>query len=331
MANDVAMAAKTGKIILFIGNECMNWKITDFIKAAQNAKALGCDTIAAKRMNGLYKWYLTPANLAAEKAAVNAVGVGYIPWGYCYGPVFGGSQIASECAILQEMMEATDGIAAADMEAEWNGKVTSANQFAAWWRLHKKPGQILIVSTWADPTWQNWSEVVKALVPCVDIWGPQQYTNFLIGMESTLGALGETCIQPEFDMLADFGANNVVAATKQAIAKGHQAFWIWEYQSALKYPNIVAQFALVQVKAQPAPTAPIALPNPPAAPVQSIYLITTGDTLSKIARKLKLVNWFDQLYRPNAAAIEEAAHLHGEANSQLGKLIYPGTALIYTP
>lgn len=230
--------AKVGKVVLFIGNECEHWTPEEFANAAKEARAWGVDTIAPKRMNGGQRWYDSPAHLAAERAAVLAEGCGYLPFGYCYGPAFNDQQIREECAILAEIMRVNDGIVCADMEAEWNGYVSAAQLFES--LMRPVPGQ-LVISTWADPLQQNWAAVVRALAPCVDAWGPQQYNNWLAAQESTLVGLGETCLQPEIDLSQEFGPNNPVQIAEEARARGHTSIYLWELGFARGDPALVEE------------------------------------------------------------------------------------------
>jgi len=151
-----------GASVLWIGVECANWSIPQFVAAAQAAKALGFDTISPKRADGSIRWYHTPQQLAAERAAVLAEGVGYLPFAYCYGPHFGLQQVHDECAVLAEMCAANDGSVLADLEAEWNGQVESATLFA---QLMQPVSGLLYLTTWADPNLQDWDGVLAALAP----------------------------------------------------------------------------------------------------------------------------------------------------------------------
>ncbi len=314
-----------GKVVLFIGTECRTWSIADFANAARNARAMGVDTISPKRLDGGIPWYGEVGRLREERAAVLAEGCGYLPFAYCYGPRFGDAQIADECRLLAEMMNTNDGSVCADMEVEWNGRVAEAERFAA---LMRPVAGMLYLTTWSDPYQQDWSGVTRALAPCVNAWVPQQYNNWLAAQEGQLTALGETCIQPAFDLTSEFGANDPFALTRQARARGHTTIWLWEYQPALRNPNLTR--GITAAMGNPlASGAPVTLPAPQRSPRQHVYVVRAGDTLSAIATRLNLPNWYADLYLPNRGAIEATAKAHGQPNSHDGALIYPGEALNY--
>jgi hypothetical protein len=303
---------------LFIGNECEHWTPQQFADAGRFARSIGCDTIAPKRANGNQKWYVSPAQLQMERAAVLAVGCGYLPFMYCYGPAFGSEQIHIEAATLREMMAVCDGMACADMESEWNGKVAEAELFASLMAGH---GGILTVSTWADPREQNWMGVLDALRPVVDVWGPQQYTNWLEGRAGELA--GESCIQPEFDLSPSFGPDNVLQLVADAKQRGELSIWLWEYQYAQSNPVLVHQISSLFGSSSPVPP-----PAPPPVGWQS-YVVQAGDSLGEIAAFLKLGSWFSDLYQPNMGEIEATARQHGQPNSEMGHWIYPNEVLKY--
>lgn len=221
-----------GKTVLWIGNECRYWSIGTFINAAKQARALGFHSICPKRADGTIKWYNTSTQLADEAHAVRAVGCGYIPFGYSYGPKFGIAQVREECAVLQEMGNAVkdaegNAFVQADMESEWNGAVAQAKVFEG--LMRPWPG-FLSVSTWADPNIQNWDGVAAALAPCVNAWTPQRYNDFLAHQPLPPQ---ETVIQPGVDMTQEFGTNHPLA-----IAYGHPCVFVWERATALANPTL---------------------------------------------------------------------------------------------
>lgn len=324
-ANCARATEVAGKVVLFIGTECRTWSIGDFARAARNARTLGVDTIAPKRLDGSIPWYGSAARLREERTAVLAEGCGYLPFAYCYGPRFGAAQIADECRLLAEMMAENDGAVCADMEVEWNGRVAEAERFAA---LMRPVAGMLYVTSWADPRQQDWLGVTRALAPCVNAWVPQQYNNWLAAQEQQLVALGETCIQPAFDLTGEFGANDPFALAQQARARGHTTLWLWEYQPALRNSNLTRNIAAAMGNPL-ASAAPVKLPTPLRPARRRVYAVREGDTLAAIATRLNLPNWYADLYLPNRAGIEAAARAHGQPDSHDGALIYPGMSLIY--
>ncbi|HEX8733186.1 MAG TPA: hypothetical protein VF725_14130 [Ktedonobacterales bacterium] len=324
-ANCAKATEVAGKVVLFIGTECRTWSIGDLARAARNARALGVDTISPKRLDGGIPWYGGAARLREERAAVLAEGCGYLPFAYCYGPRFGEAQIADECRLLAEMMEANDGSVCADMEVEWNGRVADAERFCA---LMRPVDGLLYVTSWSDPRQQDWLGVTRALAPCVNAWVPQQYDNWLFAQEQQLVDVGETCIQPALDLTGEFGANDPFALAQRARTRGHTTLWLWEYQPALRNPNLTRSIAAAMGKPL-ASAAPVTLPAPQRPARQRIYVVRAGDTLSAIATRLNLPNWYADLYLPNRATIEAAAKAHGQPGSHDGALIYPGESLTY--
>jgi LysM repeat protein len=320
MSNCDLAAQKHGRVVLFIGNECLHWQPSDFGNAARFARSLGVDTIAPKRFNGNQKWYVNPAHLKEEREAALAVGCGYLPFGYCYGPSFGDEQIAIEAATALEVMSVNDGMVCLDMESEWNGRAADAEKLASHLANH---GGILTISTWADPIQQNWTGVLKALLPVATVFGPQEYTDWLGAQEQQLVNLGATCIQPAFDLSPSFGPDHLVTLVQAAKDRGDKTIWLWEYQYAQQNPALVHELVSIFGGSSPVPAPP-----PPPTGWQT-YTVQHGDTLSGIAEYLHLANWFTDLYQPNQAEIEAAARAHGQPNSESGHWIYPGTVLKY--
>lgn len=84
---------------------------------------------------------------------------------------------------------------------------------------------------------------------------------------------------------------------------------------------VVLETHAQEVAPAPAPTRPTT--------GMAHYTVQPGDTLSSIAAKLHLANWYHQLYAPNMATIEAAARAHHQPDSNSGNLIYAGTVLEY--
>lgn len=344
MLTPTQLGQKIGKKVLFIGVEARNWQVADISKAAANARALGFDTISVKRADGGIKWYQTAGHLALERQAALSVGCGYMPFTYCYGPAFGNNQIDLEVAVAKEIAGVCDGLVCMDLEVEWNGNVAAAQYLAN--KLHGFPGDV-VLSTWADPVQQNWMGVVKALDPVVSAWGPQQYTNWLSLQEGQFSADGINTdkLFPEVDVADLFGgANNPTQVVQNIVKRNHHSVWIWEYQAAIANPTLMHTLtALIGSNAPaqavptpkpaplPSPTQPTKLPAPKhtTAIQKYTYIIATGDSLSGIAAKVGVTNWFQGLYIPNRTVLEDAAHKNGQASSNNGALIYPGTTLTY--
>lgn len=235
--NRAAVAHQCGRTVLWIGNETREWDTTAWQNAAAFAHSLGIDSICAKVADGGIKWYGSAAQLQHIRDACLTRGAGFIPFAYCYGPKFGEAQIHDECAILAEMLSVCP-IVQADMEAEYNGQVAAAQLFES---LMRPVAGLLSVSTWADPTQQDWLGVAEALAPCVNQWVIQQYTDWLAAQEGEYPAETFTCIAPGVDLRPEFGADNALAIVDEAVKRGQQTVFIWEYESAQANPALVRQ------------------------------------------------------------------------------------------
>lgn len=319
-----------GALVMFVGTEAYRWNTGYIMQAARNAKAMGCDGLVIKRYDGQIKWYGTPARLKSEQKAVESIGMRYIPFGYEYGFRISREQPAGEAAVVREVLD-TCGIACIDMEAEYNGQVEAAQELANGLKGHKG---YLIVSTWADPDLQSWQAVTKELEPVVDAWGPQQYNNWLFAQEHTLDALGERNLMPELDLTSDFGPNNPFALVQQALARGHKSIWLWEYQTAMRNPNLVRSIAALIHKPHEN-AAPVKVPHPIVRKSERYtVMVERDDTLYKIAARISTMhhiafNWFHDLYLPNRALLDAVARAHHASNSDGGNLIFAGTLLPY--
>jgi len=272
-ANTRAMENLYGGTILWTGGESRTWTLADFDRVAQQARALGFDTLCVKRADGGIRWYGHPDQLRQEAETCAKHGLGYVPFVYCYGPHFprkgepfpGQVQIQDECAILVEMAQAVPShTSQADMEAEWNGAVHQAQYFC---ELMRPADMFLSVSTWADPAIQNWDQVAQALAPCVNVWVPQRYTDWLA--HQPLPA-AETCVFPGVDLSQEFGTNHPLA-----IATGHPSVFVWYDGFAFQpgYHQLVEEIThragrfvhSATTAADPAPAAAAAADPAPAA------------------------------------------------------------------
>lgn len=227
------IAQVTGQHLLFLGVQTQGWSIAQFSQAARFAKSHGVDTLLLKTADGSNMWYGGMVGYRQRRNAIKAEGVGCIAYTYSYGNKFGA--LTGEIAILKSLMS-EDGVACADMEAEWNGQVGWAQNFCS--AMQGYPG-ILLVSTWADPSLQNWIGVIKALNPCVDAYMPQVYSNYLAPFWTQFGASGAACIHPTVDMSQEAGPNDPVAIAKATCAQGHTALSVWHHDLAVGNPALL--------------------------------------------------------------------------------------------
>lgn len=228
----IDIAKITGQHLLFLGTSTASWSIAQFQQAARFAKAHGIDVLVLKIADGTYRWYGGLSGYQAIKKAIQAEGVGVIPYMYSYGNKY--NALDSEIDILISYMQ-DSGAVVADMEVEWNGQIGWASHLCS--RMQSQSGMFL-VSTWADPSLQNWSSVLQALNPCVSAYLPQQYNNYLGSFWRDFGGV---CLQPTLDMTQDFGPNDPVALAAAASQQGCSAISIWYYEIAAANPALLDQ------------------------------------------------------------------------------------------
>jgi hypothetical protein len=246
--------ALIGRVSLFMGVETYNWTIAQFQQAAHQARSWGINTLIIKVADGGNRWY--GGNWKPIRDAMLGAGIGCLFYTYSYGSKFGAFQ--TELDILKTLLH-DYGAAVADLEVEWNGRPDLAQTMAT--QLGGAPGQ-LFVTTWANPSGQNWMEVAKALGPAVKCWLPQAYDDYLYGvMQRDYSALG--CYAPVFDLTNEYGANDIVSFAEQALAGG--AVSLWEYAPALSAASLVTQ--IVKIMQQGKVVPPVVTPTQPQQPL----------------------------------------------------------------
>lgn len=250
------IAKVTGQHQLFLGTSSISWTTQQFQQAAQFAKAHDIQSLIVKIADGTNKWYNGLSGYQSIKAVIQAEGVGCIPYTYSYGDKYGG--LDSEIDILISYMQ-DSGVVVADMETEWNGQIGWASHLCS--RMQNQSG-VFLVSTWADPSLQNWQGVIQALNPCVSAYLPQQYSTSLGGYWQEFGALGAACLQPTLNMTQDFGANDPAYLAKAAHDQGHTAISIWYYETAVANPGLLDQILAAFPKQQEEQPIMIDLNNP---------------------------------------------------------------------
>lgn len=265
-----------GRVVLWIGNECAAWTPEQFGEAAAWARSLGIDTISPKRANGTAKWYRNADILKAERAAVLAQGCGYLPFTYLYAEGY------QEMGPVQEML-GVNGSAMIDAEVEYNGNPQVAHDEGFSIGM---PDSLLYLTSWANPHAQNWDAVLRAWLPYIACYVPQQYNDHLASDEpQVIADSGGKTIQVGTDLSQEFGANHQLAIAKQALADGHQTLWLWEYQVARQQPDLVRQLVAV-MHSQPVE--------------KRIYIVKSGDYLWGIIHELGLNISAAQLAAENA-------------------------------
>lgn len=228
------LAKKTGQHQLFLGIPTYSWSLAQFQKAAQFARSHGVDCLLVKVADGGNIWYGGMSGWHNIRNTILAEGVGAIPYIYSYGNKFGAldAEIDILIAHLQDI-----GIICMNAEAEWNGQVSWAQHLCS--RMQPVPGTFL-VSTWANPSVQNWLGVIQALAPCTTVFMPQQYNNHLATFYwQEFAQNGAAYIQPTLNLTEDFGANDPVQNAIAAHDQGHTAISVWYYEAATANPGLL--------------------------------------------------------------------------------------------
>ena len=223
----------TGQRLLFLGTSTYSWSLVQFQQAAQFAQSHGVDTLLVKAADGGYTWYGGMPGWRNIRHTIEASGIGAIPYMYSYGNKFG--TIDAEIDIMIAHMQ-DSGTVCMDAEVEWNGQTSWAQHLCS--RIRSAPGTLL-VSTWADPSLQNWASVIQALAPCTTVFMPQQYNNYLATFWQEFVKNGVTWLQPTVNLTQDFGANDPVAIAKAAFNQGHTAISVWYYDTAVANPGLL--------------------------------------------------------------------------------------------
>jgi hypothetical protein len=223
----------TGQHLLFLGIPTYSWSLIQFQQAAQFARSHGVDSLLIKVADGGNIWYGGMPGWHSIRNTILAQGVGAIPYIYSYGNKFGAldTEIDIMIAHLQD-----SGIVCMNAEVEWNGQTSWAQHLCS--RIQPVSGTFL-VSTWADPSLQNWPGVIRTLAPCTTVFMPQQYNNYLATFWQEFGNNGAIWLQPTVNLTQDFGANDPVTIAKNAYNQGHTAISVWHYDTAVGNPNLL--------------------------------------------------------------------------------------------
>jgi hypothetical protein len=228
------IAAKTGQRLLFCGANAASWSIAQFEQVADFACAHGVDSLLVKVGESGW-WYGGPQGVANLANAIIARGVGFIPYIYSNG----GASLATDISMLRILMQAFPSGVCVDMESQWNGQVAWAEQMCT--ALQSLPG-VLMVTTWGDPDQQDWSGVLRALNPCVDVYIPQAYDNYLAGTTWVeFAADGASCIFPAVNMTNEDGPNNPVVIASTAHQRGDAGIVVWYADTAMQNPGLFDQ------------------------------------------------------------------------------------------
>lgn len=161
-----------GNSNLFTATETYNWSITQFESLAEFCQSTGTKSVTCKVCDGAMLWF-SYQYINQIKATFENKGISFIPYLYSYGNKF--NALNYEINIIKQLL-ASCGACCVDMEVEWNGQLQWAQTFAQQLKAHQG---VLSVTTWADPSLQNWTPLLALLKPVVDVWLPQCYTSYL--------------------------------------------------------------------------------------------------------------------------------------------------------
>src|SRR5690349_2450786 len=103
MATAADIAKATGKRLLFMGVNTINWSIAQFQDAAKFARAHGIDVLLIKCGEGTWTWYGGLNGWENIRQAIQAEGVGAIAYFYSKGNTLGG--LAGEIEIYKAYMQ----------------------------------------------------------------------------------------------------------------------------------------------------------------------------------------------------------------------------------
>jgi len=227
---DCAKAASyLGRCTLFVGVESYSWGESYFQTVRDFCLSHGIDGIFVKVFDGPNEWYRQGNDFAAYHRILSPLHI--VPYGFCYG--YGaGSDLQVEINLIEKYMNAY-GVCCADIEGHWDNNPIASN--GQTWshlmndRLAKNANQFFI-SCFANPIDHRQSDVVKTLLPCVNAWLPQVYTNYLENVyRSQWAAMGVDCVFPTFHMGDEFGPNDTIAAVKSSASALNRSLWEYGY------------------------------------------------------------------------------------------------------
>lgn len=212
---------------MFVGIESYMWSESQFLAAAATLRARGIDTMIVKIADGGQLWYGGYAGIDRVLKAIRSAGLDVLPFFFSYGDGFG--YLAGEIAQANTLLNMGYNVCL-DMETAWNGHADWARALVA--GLHRP----IWVSTWADPALQDWDAVLRALLPKVVAFLPQDYTTYLNGVwRQQYAAAGV----PAPDIIPTLNKDTLAAAA------GLDACTFWEYEqlSAADVEGAIARMA----------------------------------------------------------------------------------------
>lgn len=157
---------------LFVGNASEHVDQAQLVTICTKARALSYDHVALKVLEGSIVWH-DIATCKQFTQVAKEYEISLICWGYSYGDSLGAG--AEEIALYTEYLHEL-GVFMLDCEDQYEGHPEYAAALNE--ALLPIPGY-LYVTTFADPHETEWANVRTALRPCVNMWVPQVYTQWL--------------------------------------------------------------------------------------------------------------------------------------------------------
>lgn len=210
---------------LFLGVETYNWQQADFDKAIQFCLDNKVDQLVLKVYEVTQGWWYRnygPNGAGDLISYIQSKGLDVLPYGFFYD----GSHV--ELTAMKQGL-AWYGKFCLNMESSFDNKPDNARAVSDGLKGHSGT---LYVSTWANPVTHGWTANIDILDPIVDVWMPEVYDDNLVKeMYSQFNKVTGK-IWPTFH----------VSQTNALLASPFPDFTLWEYQDALKYPNLLKQY-----------------------------------------------------------------------------------------
>lgn len=219
--NETDIMKKVGRVLLFCGTETSEYTYGQWANVALFARQHQIDSVLVKVLDGTNRWYGGVENAKSIQQLFLSNGVGFIPYGYFYGNTF--DALTMELGMCKEYLEMF-GYMCMDMEEEYNGEPGWCQAVHDTFVAHQG---ILLCSTWADPTLQNWTGNLAILHDTFDAFMPQEYTNYLDSTEYQLSQQGITNMIPTVYLGSDLPDNDPVKIAHDIYARGHDSISLW--------------------------------------------------------------------------------------------------------
>lgn len=269
-----------GPVSLFLGIETADWNIPQFVQAAQFAKQHNITTLIVKCSEVGSKagdiWYGGMSQVQAIVQAIKGTGVNVLTYQFIYGDT--DNNLTKEIEVANEFLNAFNSHCL-DMEGSiWSNPLSSHWASAFNQALVSNNGK-LFLSMPANPIESGQGPSFQNISPCVNVWMPMVYSNYLdTTWRTQLAQINNiACIQPTLDLSNEFGANDPLAIAKRAKASNILSISLWEYQFATANPGLTDAI----VNAMGGGTQPVAIQTNNKGMVLDVvesYQLETGES-----------------------------------------------------